>query len=75
MFVVCVVLLCCSVCRSFVHYMLCAGLFYRCSCFFVSVVVVVVMFFVGVLVCSGCLVCFFGRAVFVVVLFAVCLLM
>ena len=32
-------------------------------------------FFVGVLVCCGCLVCLCVRVVFVVVLFAVCLLM
>ena len=34
MFVVCVGLLCCSVCWPFARDMLCAALFYRCSCVF-----------------------------------------
>ena len=33
MSVVCVVLLFCSACWPFAHCMLCAALFYRCSCF------------------------------------------
>ena len=53
---VCVVLLCCSVCWSFAHYMLCTALRYMCSCCLSVGVVVVVMFVVGV-VCCGCLMC------------------